>query len=174
MYHFYKGFHSHLNIKGIEFLKVFEDIRCLESCGGRNLNRQPPVMGGGWRIFASCLRLVGLLLLISPAQRFARGYTSDELRLHCVHTAATCRVRQVDIDGSHVMGLPKVLISWETYYFEEVRISSNVKRVGRGQKSADVELLALLQRQQKVWKIEVLGKLYFFLTSGKISDTDTY
>lgn len=31
-----------------------------------------------------------------------------------------------------------------------------------GKKSADVELLALLQRQQKDWKIEVLGKLYFF------------
>lgn len=41
MHHFYKGFHSHLNIKGIQFPKVFEDIGCPERCGGRNLNREP-------------------------------------------------------------------------------------------------------------------------------------
>lgn len=41
------------------------------------------------------------------------------------------------------------------------------ERLGRGQKSARVELLALLQRQQKDWKIEVLGKSHFFWPQGK-------
>lgn len=41
------------------------------------------------------------------------------------------------------------------------------ERLGRGQKSARVELLALLQRQQKDWKIEVLGKSHCFWPQGK-------
>lgn len=157
MYHFYKGFHSHLNIKDIQFPKVFEDIRCLGKMWWEEFEQGTPKDGRSVKNICFFLETSWSSALNFSCSEVThiQGKTSSYWWLTCHGPSKS----------PHVLGN---VIFWRVVnLFKGEEAWKRAEVCTCGTFSFAAEAAKRLENRST-------GQITLFLTSGKISDTDTY